>query len=116
MMRKHLPEGMNAHNLNPDTLECPVCSRRLVPSELVIADGDSELWYVECRNCGTEYLTRQPLGKIVIPTPINRDYVLQLEQRILRLEQIILRINHAPNDKITHEEEVPNKYAFLLNT
>lgn len=115
-MRKHLPEGLFGHNLNPDTLECPVCFCRLIPSELIVADTNYELWYVECRNCGTEYITRQPLGKLTIPKPINRDYVLQLEQRILRLEQIIQRINHAHNDKITHEEDIPNKYAFLLNT
>lgn len=113
MMRKHLPEGMNAHNLNPETLECPVCSRRLVPSELVIADSDSELWYVECRNCGTEYLTRQPLQKITAPKPITRDYIFALEQRIIRLEKLLMERSHTPK---VAKEDTHNPYAFLLNT
>lgn len=115
-MRKHLPEGHDGHNLNPETLLCPICSCRLIPRELVAELYDAELWYVECRNCQTEYLTQQPIGKLSIPKPINRDYVFQLEQRISRLEQIIQRVNQPQNVTISDEEELPNKYAFLLNT
>lgn len=121
-MRKHLPEGLHGHNLNPETLECPVCECRLIPVELVIQDTESELWYVECRRCNTEYLTRQPIGKIAIPKPISREYVLSLEKRIVNLENFIAHINVTPHREKTKQENsltnesLTKEYAFLLNT
>lgn len=125
-MREHLPFGECGHNINPETLLCPVCSCRLIPSEMVTAYEDWELWYVECRKCGTGYITQQPISKLSIPTPINREYVLALEERILRLENFI-RENLVARQNVTPQREEPKQevltnnnltkqYAFLLNT
>lgn len=115
-MRKNLPAGLYGHNLNPETLECPVCYSHLIPAELVYKDNNAELWIVECRNCHTEYMTTQPIGKLSIPQPITRDYIFQLEERILRLESLVIKLRSLRSEKTTPKEDIPNQYAFLLNT
>lgn len=115
-MRKHLPAGLYGHNLNPETLICPVCSSHLIPAELVRTENNADLWIVECRNCQTEYVTAQPNGRLSIPQPITRDYIFQLEERILRLESLVIKLRSIPSEKITPKKDIPNPYAFLLNT
>lgn len=115
-MRKHLPEGKEGHNVDHEKLTCPICSSRLIPAELIYSDGNADLWYVECRTCRTEYLTRQPAGRLEVPKPITREYISSLEKRISQLEEIIATLTRNNHHEVKHVSPPKSQYAFLLNT
>lgn len=115
-MRKHLPEGKEGHNVDHEKLTCPICSSRLIPAEIIYSDNSTELWYVECRTCRTEYLTRQPAGRLEVPKPITREYIFSLEQRISQLEEIINTLTRNNIHEVKRAISPQSQYAFLLNT
>lgn len=111
------PEGKEGHNIDPERLECPICFRKLTPCENIYANENAELWSFHCNNCRTEYICAVPVGSVQVPMS-QTEYIRRLEERIARLENIIMHTMKSPqNTKILNqpeEETIASKYAFLL--
>lgn len=111
------PEGREGHNVDSERLECPICFSKLTPYETICADEEAELWSFHCNYCRTEYLCTVPIGSVKAPMS-QAEYIRLLEERIARLENILMHTPKGPqNTKILNqpeEETITSKYAFLL--
>ena len=108
------PEGKEAHNIDAERLECPICFSKLMPCEALYLHSGYELWSFHCLHCHTEYLCDVPENSITIPISLSA-YVKQLEEKIRDLEKLLQsRPSNIPISDNQHEENIKSKYAFLL--
>ena len=97
MKWKQWPKGEDSHNVNTDTLECPVCCTKLrcVHSNGIFDLGEYvELWDCICVTCKTRYLVSLPPEQLTEPqTPDLIEERLRLaETRIATLESVIAQL------------------------